>query len=232
MSAKIEMVGNWRKEMNLSLGRALHYTYEIGGRSLAEACKHAIILMAQSARAMTKQSPKNRKVRSDRYGRYVEDYRKSETRGGQPRRLYEWFWSKDARSEEFIESARVVARTPTFADAIPIANRGLGKKSWMWGLAKLGKGSVAVSKPIRGVIHLRKILTDSVGGFILYNRLDYVLKAMPAGWQAAVEQKASNKIMKQAQMKLEREWARTVNTGRPGRIGGGVDLGKYFAKVA
>lgn len=210
----IKMVGSWSKEMNTSLQSALSYTYQISNRILAEACKHAIILMAKAASKLTRQSKKNRKMQRDKSGRYYERTTKSGVK-----KIYEWSFRNPEIARYFGSWEKVRA----------IPRRGLAKRSWMWGLKALNKPTG--SKPMGHIASTRKIITRTIGGFVLTNKLGYLLKAMPPGWLQAVERSAANKIMKQAQMKLQRQWTSGVKRKHPGAKTG-PDLGKYIKRVA
>lgn len=215
---KIKMVGDWSKTVGMTLGGAINATYDICGRSLAEACKHAIILMAQSARAMTPQARKNRKIERDEQRRpFFAKYKQ-----GQPEPVRWYLPSRKADPDGYQKAMN---------DWRPIGNRGLAKRSWMWGLAGL-RGVSMDRRPIPGVGSLRRILTDKVGGFILSNRLSYLLKIMPGGWEESVRQKAINKIMKQAQMRLERQWIRAVKNAPPSAFIQKPDLAKYILRAS
>src|SRR3990167_10814933 len=100
----------------------------------------------------------------------------------------------------------------------------------MWGLKALNVAQS--SKSIPGVGIVRRILTPKVGGFVMGNNLSYILKVMPAGWQATIKQLVANKIMKQAQVRLERQWQNEMRRQRraAGRVA--ADLGKYFLRAA
>ena len=215
MSGAITMVGNWRAKMDTRLTQALAVTMEVSGRSLAEACKRAIILMAQSARALTRQSKKKRRVKRERGAESIETYKKD----GTISKLFKF------KFDELSNDVR-----GTWEQAQIIKGRGIAKRSWMWGLKGL-KSVKSVGRTVPGVGYLRKILTSTVGGFILSNKLSYILKAMPASWKQIVEQKATNKIMKQAESKLKRDWARAVQrTGT--RRNTKPDMAKYVRRAA
>jgi hypothetical protein len=214
MTNGITMVGDWQAECKNALRNALRASVEISGRTGIEACKHAIILMAQSARALTKQSPKNRKVEHDprfrgKAGEFIRIFRqnKSESR-------FFRFHFKD--NSEWQTARR-------------IANRGLAKRSWMWGLKNLNK--TIDSKEIPGVGSLIKIQTEKVVGYILKNALSYLKKALPSGWEYVVVQKAANKIMHNARKKIENDFMRERRgTWRKGFVGG-FGLNKFFLKA-
>lgn len=220
MNATFKMVGDWKKEIEISLSQALSATYEVTSRSLAEACKHAIILMAQSARALTEVSAKNRRIQHVASFNGRRDVILKLNQGGKP--ATSWFLPDKKRQPN------------AYADAVlklrPIGNRGLAKRSWMWGLT--GLGVKVDSIPLRGIGSLRRIQTDKVGGFILTNRLSYLLKAMPAGFRQQVEQTVTNKIMKQAQLKLARDWKESMRRWGAGSTGSGKpEIGKYIAEA-
>jgi hypothetical protein len=205
----IQFVKDWKKEMQVPLTSALSVTHELCGRSLAEACKHAIILMAQSARKLTPQARKRRKIERDGRRQFYTAYRKTGVKR----------WYLPSRSEPDYEAKK---------DAWGrVRNVGLAKRSWMWGLKGL-KGSGDTGKPMGGMAQLERVLTRTVGGFILRNKLPYIAGIMPAGWDGAVQQTAANRIMKQAQLKLERRWKSRMDAGH--YVGGDYqpDLSKYL----
>ena len=98
-----------------------------------------------------------------------------------------------------------------------IYNRGLAKRSWMWGLSALqgdvegytGRGAAA--KPMAGVARAWTVGNGrEVVGHVMENRLGYLERILPGGWLATVEQKATNLIMKRAEMKMVREFERSI----------------------
>ena len=214
-AVSIKMVGDWRKEVGVPLRDALAVSMDICGRTGEEACKHAIILMAESARARARQAPKNRKVQQDsavrgKGGQYVDVWNQGRPR---PTRRYRFQFSKEAW-----ESARV------------IYNRGLAQRSWMWGLRKLGARTGGQRAPIPGASRVWT-LRKGVSGYIKENRLDYIQKAMPAGWESLVALAATNKIMAQARNKLDARWRRELGKPRRGKKEPSTDqavLAEYF----
>ena len=206
-------VNDWQKVTGDRLRQALAVSMEVCGRTGAEACKHAIILMAQSARAMTKQSPKNRPIENDILGRFVRTYKGGKETG----RIYDWMFTLEDESKRLPGS---------WERARNIANRGLAKRSWMWGLRNLGKP--AGSRPMTGVADVKTVLGRENCGYLLTNRLSYVTKAMPPGWEIAVQERAGNKIMKQAALKLERKWAGEVRRNTKAVV---VTLSNAFLKA-
>ena len=213
-------MGNWKKEIGVPLHDALAVSMDITGRTGEQACRHALILMAQSARALTKQARKNRKMRRDEHGRYVENWTRG---GGEPQKLYEWMFSPERSEGDY----------GTWENARKISNRGLAKRSWMWGLARLK--SMKTGKAIPGTSRVFSLSTATANGYVKQNRLDYIREAMPPGWEASVQMKAGNKIMAQARGKLERKWRREM--GMPRRKRGEpradqAELARYFLRGA
>jgi hypothetical protein len=214
-TVSLKILGDWQKKIATPLRDALAISMNVVGRTGEEACKHAIILMAQSASAMTKQSPKNRKVEQDprfkgQGGQFIRIFKKN----NQETRFFRFHFPTDSE----------------WMKARLIANRGLAKRSWMWGLRGLGK--ITTGKPIPGVAKTMAILGEKACGYILQNALSYLLKILPAGWEASVAQKAGNKIMKQAAMKLERQWKSEMRRSRRGGMAIARGLASYFTRAA
>jgi len=151
--------------------------------------------------------------------KYVENWRKGQTR---PQKLYKFRFGGGANTGDQIPG--------TWENARKIGNQGLAKRSWMWGLAKLKP--MHTGKAIPGTSRVYVIKTPQVTGYVKENRLDYIQKAMPGGWESQVEQKAGNKIMGQARDKLEKKWRREMGMPRKQRKEASQDaafLARYFA---
>jgi len=220
--ASIKMVGDWRKEIGVPLRDALAVSMDVIGRTGAEACKHAIILMAQSARALTPKSKKKRPVMRDMAlngAEYIEVYKKDGTKS----RIHKFRFNA-------IEQSKSGALQGSWEDARNIANSGLAKKSWMWGLKGL-LAAASVGKPIHGVTTLRTILGQNSSGYILTDKMSYLMKILPAGWEQSVATSAGNKIMAQARNKIERDWKREMNHARRGGLMAGRGLSQYFLRA-
>jgi hypothetical protein len=89
-----------------------------------------------------------------------------------------------------------------------IAHRGLAKRSWFWSMSELGKSEG--SKAIPGASHIVKYSSPAMIGYIKQNKLQYITRALPAGWEATIAARVTNKIMKQAALKLEKLWGRAM----------------------
>lgn len=189
----IRAVNDWRREVHTDLNRALRVSMDVWHKDAENACKRMLILMAQSARALTPQAKMRRRVERDKSGQYVEVLRQ----GRESAKRYKWQYDReDSRG--------------TWEGAQQIRNRGLARRSWLWGLQRAGaKGSER--KPIPGTSLVDRIRKGRLTvGWFKENRLKYIEKIMPAGWLQTVERKAVNRVMKQAETKMVREFERRV----------------------
>lgn len=215
-TVSLRTLGDWQKQMAIPLQDILRVSMDVVGKTGAGACMQCLILMAQSARAMTPKSKSKRPVEIDvglHGAKYVNVFHK-----GKQSRLYEFNFLRGGKMEGTWDQARI------------IKNKGLAARSWMWGLRGM-KGAL-IGRPIPGVAKTLTILGEKACGYILQNSLSYLLKIMPAGWQAAVATKAGNKIMKQAAMKIERQWKSEMSHARRGGMGIGLSLARHFAGAA
>jgi len=190
----IRAVNDWRGEMRTDLSRALRVSMDVWNRDGEQATKHMLIVMAQSARASTPQAKKRRKVLRDERGQYVEIYR-----NGEARKTYRWMFEGSSPM-----------RRGTWEGVRNIPSRGLAKRSWMWGLSRVG-GKGDKRKPIAGtsvVAQLRR--GRRAVGWQKTNRLGYIDDIMPSGYQRIAESKAVNKVMKQAETRMVRAYERKV----------------------
>lgn len=213
---KIQMIGNWKKEMNTSLADAINYTYNFTGRSIQEACKHAIILMTGSAKTVTPQAKKNRTIQTDEHGKHYLVY----NRWGEAKRIYKW-----AVEDEY-GHARLWKKYHGWFGAVRlIEGRGLAKRSWRWGLKGLDKKME--SKPIPGVGTLQEYKSKTEGGYILTNTLHYLGKILKPGWEQEVNISAARQVMGQARKKLEGKWKSGVGKAKGVRKEHGT-IGGFF----
>lgn len=219
----IKPIGDWKAQIQTPLRSALQASVDICGRTGAEACKHAIILMAQSAASLTKKSPKNRRLQRDENKRPFIWMYSGGTKGSWNKPGFRWYLPN--RKKEPGEYERMLSFLK------PIKNRGLAKASWMWGLKKTLESVNLSIKKLYGITQLLTIRGEKYGGYIFKNKLPYMMKILPSGWQQEVEQKAANKIMKQATLKIERAFLAEMRKARfiGMAIGGGIS--KYFLRV-
>ena len=209
----IRAVNDWRGAVHTSMATAARVSMEVWRREGTEATKHLLILMAQSARAMTPQSKQYRPVQHDKHGDYVEVWSH-----GKASKIYKWMTKKsDADVQRDYARGRAMGRSdaraarmaaaPDWGRVQTIRNRGMAKRSWMWGFGK--------QHPLQNVAVVERLHNGArVVGYQLTNRLGYIDRIMPAGYQAAAEQKAVNKLMKQAEDKMVKAFEREV--GRRG----------------
>ena len=212
----LQMIGNWDKEIGVSLQNALAVSRDVIGDTGEKACRRAIVEMAKAAKALTPKAKKNRKVLDDpMFGPYVENYRQGNHRA---QKLFRWNFGDGPNQIH-----------GTWEDAKKIGNQGLAKRSWLWGLSKIG--GKADSAPIRGTSRLRTIRGETVNGYIKENMLSYIQRAMPHGWERMVELKAGNRIMGFARNKLMRKWSREVGAGKKATLSN-RGIADYFLKGA
>jgi len=202
----IKAMSAWENDIELSLSDVLRVSMDTMERTGDEACKHAIILMAQSARAMTPKAPARRKVEANPTFRHllVKDEPGSTYKeaGQAGRRMGDYFRFTATRSPT--QYAALYGNKPSDISQISKKMRGLAQRSWTWGLSALGGREMG--KPIDGASAVYTINQEMVHGYIKENRLGYIQAIMPGGWEAEVSTRAENKIMGQARARLEQLW--------------------------
>jgi len=167
--------------------------------------------MAQSASAMAKKAPARRPILKDGAGfEYINTYKKGQK---QPIPLHKFKFEQSKNNAAWQKKWNI---NGTWAQARKIKNRGLAKRSWLWGLRKLG-GAEGGKGAIPGTSRVYSIVDKNQFDFVKEDRLHYIWEAMPKGWQAEVRMRAGNKIMAQAANKIERDWTRTM--GNSGALG-------------
>lgn len=183
----LKAVGNWNLTALVPLREALTVSQDVFGRSAPEACKHAVILMAQSAAAATPKSRKTRPVLRNIMGPYVQTWTQVPGDRG-PHDLYKFkFMPGNMMKRQEL--------TGDWEKAKRIKNAGLGKRSWMW---QLGRGSAIPGTSYVALFNAGKYHV----GYVKQNKLGYILDIMQAGWKEMIAQKAVNKIMAQAGKKI------------------------------
>jgi hypothetical protein len=211
VSTSLRLIGDWKaKKVQARLEDALNVSVDVMGRTGEDACRHAIILMAQSARARTPMAPARRPVeKNPRFKHLLSKAQYKSLPAGTPQypyfqyRAFRLTQAGRGQQEIFSNDRQRLGR---------ISNRGLAKRSWMWGLAAFGqnegpRGAIPGTSAVYGVKEQR------VAGYVKENRLGYIMAAMPSGWEQEVEQAASNKIMAQAAVKMGRAWQGAVQRG-------------------
>ena len=206
----IKALNDWRAAITPTLDRALRISIDVWGRNADEATLHMLILMAQSAGAMTPQSQKVRTVYTNSFGPFVTKYKQN---GKKPSNWYKWQF-EDMANEKAAEIRKMYRgsdvfgnirgrRKGTWEDAHIIKNRGLAKRSWLWGLS-------SNRKPIAGTSEVFRIKTQRLIGWQKTNKLSYIDKIMPPGYEQMASQKAMNKLLKNAEMKMVRDYERSI----------------------
>jgi hypothetical protein len=185
-------VGDWNKQIDVSLVNAMMAGIEICGRSGRQACEMAMIYMARSARRMTKQAEARRKVKTGTTSNNVA-YKYAEIWDGRDVPVHVPDFTVRPKNELSNYSWEDVLKN--------IAARGLAKRSWFWSIKKLRDG-----KAIPNATSLYSITTPKGCGLIMANRLNYIRAVTPAGVEGMAASAASNQIMAQVAKKMEREF--------------------------
>jgi hypothetical protein len=235
MTVLMKAVGDWKHEIQVPLATALQVIVETTGKTGAEACAKAMVMMAQSAKNLTPTAKKNRPVLRDvrlHGSEYVEVFKQGDGDASQrSMRLYRFRFSERASARDMLEG--------TWEKARRIMAAGLAKRSWFWGLRGLPGAPSLPGKPIRGVTTLFTIKGTNTAGYELTDRVKYLGKILPAGWREAVERSATNRIMATAAKKMEKDFQRQMRRtsraqARSAREAAAVvvDVGRFFKSVA
>jgi len=195
----IETFGRWDKRLEVPLHNALSSFVELTGKDGRKACEMAIVMMARSAAKMTTRAKKNRKTQKDSHGKYVA-VREFDPN---PKKYYEWMFSdKNAHHYPFAEGK-------TFDDFRLVANAGLAKRSWFWGIIGLDKkASLEARRPIPRIATLAEFISKTKAEIELTNRLGYIDKVTPADIQEQAAKNATNQIMAQVAKQIEKRFKR------------------------
>lgn len=201
----VQTLGNWNKEIAMPLAQAMGLAQKIYKKDAKGITWLTIWQMSGSASVLTKQSVANRHVGVNgdfthllRAGQY-----KTQRQAGA------------TMSHYFKYGALRLMQPPR--DAITLyANvkkriskigkvRGLGKRSWKWGF---GKGKV-----MPGVAKLAELQSSDQAvtvGYTLTNKLSYLLKILPGGWEKTVEVQAVKGLLIGAQKSWDRRIAKAI----------------------
>lgn len=219
----LDPVGNYAKNVEHSLYGALNTAVEVFGYNGEKACRQAVHFMAQSAAKLTRLGAKLRPVNSNHKFAHLlrkEQYKTARQAG---KDMSRYFKMSAAYLQQDNKPALIRYGNQEMKLA-KIGNVGLGKRAWMWGF---GKG-----KPIPNVIESGIIHSQHTVGYLLRNKLKYVLNALPAGWEKIVEKKAVDRIMGMAKRTIEKRWLAEIKRQRKATaIAAGQILGSFFKGV-
>jgi hypothetical protein len=191
-------------------------------RTSDEATKHGLIVMAQSARALTKLAKRTRPVFANpwfshlmRRSQYKQFYKDPE----QYRRFFKLatmaYTQRKGAVLRYGNDRKALAKVPRV---------GLAKRSWLWGLRKLGRMGGAAGREIPGVVTTYTITTRGnprqgsvVAGREMDNALAYIAKILSQNapdWENIVARNAT-KIMMYNLMKRQAASVITTCTVAP-----------------
>lgn len=218
MEATFRLVSDFENDVKIPLERAMRGGMAFFGYSAEKMCRTTINFMAQSASKMTKMAAKRRPVEDNPDFKHLlkrHQYKAMRLSGMSRQDIGKHYMMKRAyRLTQDIIGQRVLYSNSAKRIS-KIGNRGLAKRSWMWGF---GRG-----RPIAGVAELNTLhgsaggayaSSDMTQGYVLWNRLSYIRKAMPNGWEGVVEDSAKRRLLgwirtdlrKKIGEALTREW--------------------------
>ena len=230
----MKALGEWDHDIGVPLATALAVSVETTGKTGAEACARAMVMMAQTARKLTPTSAKKRTVINevrDGKGPFVIVWNQSE-KTDRTHKIYRFQFNPRAdQVERYLDG--------TWQQAQQIKSAGLAKRSWFWGLRGLPGAPSFAGKAIRGVTTLFTIIGNKTSGYELTDRVKYLSKILPDGWKAIVEKAASDRIMNTAKSKIQQDWradmrrsARAQSRAVKDAQSVVVDVSRFFLKVA
>jgi hypothetical protein len=200
----LRQLNDWKGEIGTLARNALYVSRSVCGRDGKEACKHFLILSAQSAAALTPQAKATRKVEPNPFFTHLmrtaqyKVQRMKDSSWRHMRRYYQFqarhFNLKDGQTHAYGNHPDRLSR---------VGNAGLAKRSWMWGLRDIGYTNG--SRPLVGVADTSILLGETACGLILTNRLGYLLKILPAGWFETCQNNAAKKVIGQARIKMQKD---------------------------
>lgn len=227
----LKTIGNWSDRIDVPLSNALAASTELLGRSGFKACEKAIAHMAKGASRMTKACAPDeiRDIVDNPDKRYLKDMRRARfgvmryQRDGSKKfipiyRTGEFgkvkFVGFDKVAFEDGGKWRTVTRDeweavngdakkfPSVVNSKKriIGRKGLAQKSWMWGLKGFHDGTIP------DVTSVDAIYGDMLCGLVLTNKLRYISKVIPQGYEQILATKASNAVMAQSAKRLERDF--------------------------
>ena len=187
----IKATEDWNNRLEVGLMNALMAAVEVCGRTGRQATEMAIVYMARSARAHTKQSKKNRKVMN------------GTTETGRRYKYVDVVVKSDGTTRKFPQfNARPYNPDAKWSwDTVKLVpSRGLAKRSWFWAIKKLKD-----SKPIRGAAVIYEVANGNRCGIVLANRLKYIRAAAGYDVEEIAARAASNQVMAQVAKRMEKQ---------------------------
>ena len=231
--ASLKTVGNWSEQTRISMRDALAVSMDVLRNSGGEAVGKCINAMRISAAVLTDKGKKNRPVVDNPSFRHFlrkDQYKKVAMQGN---RMGDYFrFTADKLMQPESGKSLIALYANDKKRIAPIKRAGMAKESWGWGgSAKVG-GKMGKQKRLKNVTSFLTVLGKTSCGYIFTNKLSYILKALPGGWESTVMEKVGNRIMGQARDKLEREWLRRVGySGKIGRVALKENLAQFMEVI-
>jgi hypothetical protein len=218
-NAAIVMDGNWEGKMADRLENILARSVQITGKTGEQTLQRAMITMSKtlagagsgSTEALTPIAPARRLVEPN--PRFAHLLRKKQYKAQMiknPSLRYRYFkfrsWKLTQESRGMRELfSNYLTRPPAKQrDIGKIGNRGLARRSWMWGLGAFGVSTARAGIP--GVATLAGVVEGRMAGYVKENRLAYVEGILPGGWEKEAERRAGAIIMHTDARRLETAW--------------------------
>ena len=219
-SIVIEALGDWGKQIQIPLERAMTASMQQFGKSSDQVTKQMMDFETTSARVLTPEAQKTREVMFNPYFRHLmkrSQYKKYSKDANRYRGYFKyaaWFFKQPPKLPAFRYGNDMTKLAK-------IARRGLAQRSWRWGLQPLGIPSEW--NPIQGTQELYEYRATISGasvtaGWKKVNKLNYLPAIMPPGWKQSVETAAVNRTLGMVREGLRREvttamlkgWAKAV----------------------
>jgi hypothetical protein len=236
MAATLTVLGDWPQEINSTLQKALAASMFMCGRTGEEACKHALILMAQSASKMTPKAPARRPVETNSQFRHLLRKNENGSTYKEARQAgrymgYYFKWTAMRLNQQPNPDVPLFGNTRNSVAMIAKSRRGLAQRSWFWGLGQVGGFE---GKPLAGAYRMFTINSGDgkTVGYGKEDRLGYIAKIMPSGWNQSVAQLAGNKIMKMAANRITSQFYAAVRSGNQSRMTTRANLASHFKALA
>ena len=206
-SIVIEALGDWGKQIQIPLERAMTASMQQFGKSSEQVTKQMMDFETTSAKVVTPEAARRRPVFFNPYFRHLmkrHQYKKYINDSDRYRGYFKYAaWGFTQRS-----SLPIFKYGNKIEKLAKIARRGLAKMSWRWGLQPMGIPSKW--NPIQRTQELYEYRATISGasvtaGWKKVNKLNYLPTIMPPGWKQSVETAAVNRTLGMVREGLRKE---------------------------